>query len=467
MSALSGTSGSDAHFPMSFTEERKKTGVKRTRGVSKAQAKKVCSTTYKIFADRRYPRINFEETCAPLKDMLFSRIARTKFSKNLPYIIGVVEGKETADCGEKRDFEIHDGYLLYHWLERYQGDTTPAENGLKPEISAFYINYKPEDVDLHPLAPEEVELVVKGNSGEFDDQFRLAQYYKIKAASGLSKEVNEKEYFRYILNCAESTKVTEDQRYSQLCAMLSLAACYLEGIGILPNPKMAILWMEKAAEGGLVEAMTYLADHRRLGSHIPKSDTEAFLWYRKAIDAGNTKPLCYIGQCYLYGIGTEKDAVEAVNWLKRAVEKGDVIAMKCLADCYLTGRGTPQNNEEFFNLMKLAADCYDVQAQCYVGICFQWGHGFEVNPFLACYYLQQGFQSFKDISICYCLKRLAESNPSYFLQGSLQAYNQLYENFLKEVEPSRLATFISFLSSAMLDNQAHSEANRLRQLFRL
>ena len=186
-------------------------------------------------------------------------------------------------------------------------------------------------------------------------------------------------------------------------AQYVLYLMYLDGIAVEPDAVKANMWLKKAAEGGLEEAMINLGDY-----YIQEEEyTKGYEWYVKAdsqgIPAAKYKlGRCYymgygveennyiaidlfrdayrlgvpegaymVGECYFYGYGVEENDTIAVSWYKKSAALGYNVAMRDLGYCYSNGYGVSENIPVALEWYKKAADNGDVLSQWRLG---EWYH---------------------------------------------------------------------------------------------
>lgn len=102
-----------------------------------------------------------------------------------------------------------------------------------------------------------------------------------------------------------------------------------------------IVWLEKAAKKGYIEAQY------RLGELYLQGDTEqfaseAYQWFHKAATKGHVRAQYRLGLMYLEGVGVNKHYTKSAGWLRRAAESGQVDAQFQLGEMYRLGRGLPK-----------------------------------------------------------------------------------------------------------------------------
>ena len=97
----------------------------------------------------------------------------------------------------------------------------------------------------------------------------------------------------------------------------------------------------KAAEAGIVPAMTACGNMYLDGKGTKKDLQKALEWFQKAAEFNNVTAINNIG--YIHE--TQENYKEALKWYKRAAELNDAVAMMNLAGLYFMGWGTRKNEK--------------------------------------------------------------------------------------------------------------------------
>ena len=120
-------------------------------------------------------------------------------------------------------------------------------------------------------------------------------------------------------------------RAGSLDAMVDAGWMYEQGQGIGRNPEAAHRWYRTAAEGGLPRGMLAMGWIYQEAIGVPRDYGLARAWYRKAADAGSPGAMNNIGGLYLNGWGVARDSAEAIRWYRRARDAGSTVAAGNLA----------------------------------------------------------------------------------------------------------------------------------------
>jgi TPR repeat protein len=137
----------------------------------------------------------------------------------------------------------------------------------------------------------------------------------------------------------------------------------LERFQGLSARKDAMVWYEKAANGGHVGAMMALADRLALRTD-EKSGDEAVSWYEKASNAGNAEAMRKLGEAHQAGTGKlQPSPILARSFFEKGAKAGDARA-KSLFGRVLMQEGQWKEAEPW---LIQAAEAGDVEAYTSLG----------------------------------------------------------------------------------------------------
>ena len=97
-----------------------------------------------------------------------------------------------------------------------------------------------------------------------------------------------------------------------------LGMLYQNGLGVEKDIKVAIYWLEKAAEQGLKEAENYLGHLYLDGKAVEKDADKAEKWLLLAAKHGEREAQVHLGLMYLDDRAAKKDLRSAEIWLRAA-----------------------------------------------------------------------------------------------------------------------------------------------------
>ena len=194
----------------------------------------------------------------------------------------------------------------------------------------------------------------------------------------------------------------------------------LYGYGMLKNNDLALRYLTKAGDQGLLVAQQWLA---RYYLHINKPDL-ALNWFKKAAAQADYQAQMYAAAAYLFGYGVQKnpdaarryyiDAARAGNtlaqytlameflnsrdggnrkmgliWLNKAVDKGYTLAEYKLGTVYAAGTGVTRDLDKAQALLKKAAEKNCAPAQLTLGQLFSDSKSSLYNPKLALFWMKK------------------------------------------------------------------------------
>lgn len=144
-------------------------------------------------------------------------------------------------------------------------------------------------------------------------------------------------------------RLLEETKQGVLPALKILGDIYLNGFAewnILPDLEKAIGYYERAAEGGMEDALLSLGYIYCAGEYREPDYEKSISYYEQAADMGNTIALGNLGMMYLQEIGVEKDEKKGFAYFLRAADGGHPTAMSQVAILYRDGIGEAANQEK-------------------------------------------------------------------------------------------------------------------------
>ena len=145
----------------------------------------------------------------------------------------------------------------------------------------------------------------------------------------------------------QSRNPQEAARWFQLAAergdphaMFALGECYQRGKGVAADSKLALWWINKAADQNEVNALNRLGDFYANGipGVVQQDLPKAFASFTSAKDLGYPDAYGNLGLLFLRAPGM-KDEKMAVEIFKQGIEKGDARSMYYYATCLEEGLG--------------------------------------------------------------------------------------------------------------------------------
>jgi TPR repeat protein len=150
--------------------------------------------------------------------------------------------------------------------------------------------------------------------------------------------------------------------------MWRLGGAYVHGkleLGV--DKELAFFWLQKAAEGGLVDAQYFLASAYQNGDVLGLDVNEKLelFWLQKAAEGGENSAQFLLGCAYEDGdIGLDVDKELALLWLQKAAEGGHEKAQCELSEAYHLGKfGLDVDQEKAFGYVQEAAKGGSSKAQ--------------------------------------------------------------------------------------------------------
>ena len=135
---------------------------------------------------------------------------------------------------------------------------------------------------------------------------------------------------------------------------------YENGIRTSVDYAQAAIWYEKAAKKGHTEAALRLALLYAQGKGVAANPKKAFQYMEQAAKGNDLNALS-----------------KAMDWYKKAAAQGDFRAMCCLAAQFLSGEVLPYEPKKAFQLFEKAANAQIPSAQYNLSVLYRYGEGIE------------------------------------------------------------------------------------------
>ncbi|HTN40643.1 MAG TPA: tetratricopeptide repeat protein, partial [Asticcacaulis sp.] len=147
-----------------------------------------------------------------------------------------------------------------------------------------------------------------------------------------------------------SAPSVEDQRALKTRYDLALQALQAR------DPKSVDL-MKMVANQGYAPAQYKLGTlYKGEGALVPADKAEARVWIKRAAEGGVAEAMNEYGYMFYNGEGGAQDRSTAALWFRKAAERGVVDGQYNLAQLYQSGKGVPLNPSEAYKWMKIAAN---------------------------------------------------------------------------------------------------------------
>ncbi|MCA8914706.1 MAG: sel1 repeat family protein [Planctomycetes bacterium] len=176
---------------------------------------------------------------------------------------------------------------------------------------------------------------------------------------------------RYMLSAAERGHAE---------AQFELGLWYMTGNrGVPVDFNQAALWVEKAAETGQRDALTYIWQLYFFGKGVGQSDAKAYAWLQRSAGTGDPEASYRLGLFHYEGIATPEDHAEAAVWFLDAADSGVPGACYYLGVMHLDGDGVQQSDEDAFYWFERGAAADHPASMLAMGDLYQDGRGVEKN----------------------------------------------------------------------------------------
>lgn len=205
-------------------------------------------------------------------------------------------------------------------------------------------------------------------------------------------------------------------------AMYYLGSFYYIGLGVERNPARAVqYWLPVAEHGYYPDIYTKIAFYYSNLSQDFSDQAKANEWFIKAANEND----CYLSRLslaerYADGIGTKVDMAESAKWYQINADDGCQISQYVLGIYYLQENGVPFDPVKAFDLFSKAAAKNYSSAYSMMGFCYLLGLGVEKDTNLAVQNMEKGAGLGCEKS--FTLLASAYSEDRYGLKNPVEAY---------------------------------------------
>lgn len=138
-------------------------------------------------------------------------------------------------------------------------------------------------------------------------------------------------------------------------------------------PEERAAFVRIAAEGGIAEAQAVYGQMLLDGAGVTPDQREAVLWFYRAARQGHVMAINMMGRCYDLGWGVPVDKVRAAQWFKGAADRGLDWGLYNYATALALGAGVPEDKPAAFALFRRAAMMGNAKAINFVGSFYEDG----------------------------------------------------------------------------------------------
>src|SRR3990167_9766583 len=185
------------------------------------------------------------------------------------------------------------------------------------------------------------------------------------------------DYFHAAQNLIKYNQASHDEPSNPLINYY-LGRMRLYGYGLLKSNDLALRYLTKAGDQGLLIAEQWLAKYYL---QINKPDL-ALNWFKKAAAQADYDAQMYSAAAYLFGYGTPKNPDAARRYYIDAARSGNVLAQYTLAMDFLSSRDGTNRKMGVIWLIKAADKGYP-EAQYQLGELYLAGNGVTRDPLKA------------------------------------------------------------------------------------
>jgi TPR repeat protein len=172
-------------------------------------------------------------------------------------------------------------------------------------------------------------------------------------------------------------------------AMYKVGSIILIGNSIARDYAKAVRYLQKSADQGNADAQGSLATMYENGEILPKDYDKALIYWQKAAAQGNAKGQNGLAYMYSEGKGVQKDDKKAAEWYEKSAQQGYANAQHSFGFALWLGIGITKNSTLAAQWWKLSADQGDKHAQLGLGLLFYKGEGVPKDLSIAAEWFQK------------------------------------------------------------------------------
>jgi TPR repeat protein len=186
--------------------------------------------------------------------------------------------------------------------------------------------------------------------------------------------------FKTLLTTAEKGSVRAEIRMGEIYAHGWWRSQMPNGSRQQPHFEDAMIWYQRAADGGDAEAMFAIGELYEQGKGVKKDLVTATKWYGKArteAEQGRASAEYELGWRYEFGLPPLKqNPVEALKWLDQSAEQGYPDAQTALGEIYVNGwDGQQQDFKRAIEWLEKSAAQGNLRAHYDIGTMYEKGWG--------------------------------------------------------------------------------------------
>ena len=132
---------------------------------------------------------------------------------------------------------------------------------------------------------------------------------------------NKKDYKKSISEFIKVAKESDDKELKSK-SMFNVAVMYENGLGVIKNTSLAVVWYKSSAENNNKIAQYNLGWMHYHGDLVEKDYFKAFKYYEMSANQGYSKAQFNLANLHFSGLGTTKDLIQAYKWFKISSSNG-------------------------------------------------------------------------------------------------------------------------------------------------
>ncbi len=291
--------------------------------------------------------------------------------------------------GIKSDYNLNSRKILLSIFYIFIIFVLLVMNGLSKGITNNNLNERAEKSAKYEEKKQPIQdnakVVENQQLKEFNDTLALAQQGDVVSQSMVGLKYYFGDLIEYFGNTVQKdyTKafywLEKAGNGGSLEAQYSLGVMYSNGEGINQDYKKAIEWFEKAASKDYSEAQYNLGVMYAKGEGVQKDFKKAIEWFEKAASKDYSEAQYNLGVMYAKGEGVQKDFKKAIEWHKKASINGNKEAQFIIGVMYYNGDIEKKDYKKAFELFEKSALNGHSGSELYLGMMYENGNGVKYD----------------------------------------------------------------------------------------
>lgn len=299
----------------------------------------------------------------------------TEAEKPMPYTQYRIGKMFAAGLGTSKDYmEAADWLKMASWKNHKYAQYSLAGlyyhgQGVDQSYSTAFDLYCKSAMQNNPYASYELAKMLRDGIGTVVDNIKADVHFQkafdgFSGLEGESHDDNLQYRLGYMLYTGTGTEKNisaaiiyfeKSAKLGNVQAQYMLGKIYMEDGSEYEDIEKALKWLAKAADNGNDLAQYGLGKLYRDGNHVDKDALKAAELFTKSAEQENQYAAYALGRMYLTNEDIPEDVPTAIKWITLSSDLGNQFAQYTLAKLYLTGETIQKDIQKAIDLLKKSA----------------------------------------------------------------------------------------------------------------